>query len=99
MADRAYRGLSPFVAHRQDGEILSVLRAGLTNAPNLTQLATLHNQQEPDVDLKALRAALGLADAADEAAIIAAAAAARTAVSTHGAQLLRIAEAAKVADP
>lgn len=99
MADRAYRGISPVIAHRQDGEILQVLRAGLTNAPNLPQLASLNSQQEPDVDLTKLRAALGLADTADEAAILAAAETARTAVATHAQQLQRLAEAAKLPKP
>lgn len=100
MADRAYRGISPALRiSGGDRRVLSVLRASLTNNPNLSQLTTFHHKQEPDVDLKALRAALGLAEDADEAAIIAAAATARTAVSTHAAQLQRIAAAARVADP
>ncbi len=100
MQNRAYRGISPALrVAKADGRIVSILRASLTNDPNFTQLATLHHQQEPSVDLKALRAALGLAETADEAAILAAAEAARTAITTHAAQLERIATAAKVTDP
>jgi phage I-like protein len=101
VADRAYRGISPALrVAKADGRIIAVLRASLVNHPNFPQLTTLHHQQqEPDVDLKALRAALGLAEDADDAAILAAAAAARTAVTTHAAQIQRIAEAAKVSEP
>jgi len=43
MTERAYRGLSPVFAHTPDGVILKVLRAALTNTPNLTQLTALHS--------------------------------------------------------
>lgn len=100
VADRAYRGISPAMAvSKTGGRVRSVLRASLTNVPNLSQLATLHHRQEPDVDLKKLRAALGLADDADEAAILTAAEAGRTAVTTHAEQLQRIAAAAGVEQP
>jgi phage I-like protein len=99
LAERAYRGISPVIVHTQDGEILRVLRAALTNAPNLP-LTTLHTQEQGhQMDLTKLRTALGLAEDADEAAILAAAEAARTAVTMHTQQLRRIAEAAKVPDP
>lgn len=72
MASKAYRGISPVFIHaRTGGEVYSLLRAALTNAPNLPQLSTLHSQ-EPEMDLSKLRGALGLPDDADEAAILAA---------------------------
>jgi len=99
LSDRAYRGISPVFAHTEKGgEVVQMLRAALTNTPNLAQLKTLHTQQESIVDLTKLRAALGLAETADEAAIIAAAAAARQAVSAHGQQVAGIAKAAGLAE-
>ena len=80
MADRAYRAFSPVFEHDgKTGEVGRLLRAALTNTPNLTQLATLHAQQDPQMDLPALRLALGLAETATEAEILAAATAGRTA--------------------
>ena len=94
-AERAYRGVSPvFVHDKQGGVVRQLVRAALTNDPNLPQLTTLHAQQESPVDLTKLRAALGLPESADEAAILAAATAARAAVSTHAQQLGAIAAAA-----
>lgn len=100
VAERAYRGISPAFLHAKDGEVRAVLRAALTNDPNLP-IATLHNRQEPAVDLTMLRAALGLAEDADEAAILAAAETSRTAVAAHAQQLAAIGAAAGVegADP
>lgn len=103
LAERAYRGISPaLVVDKATGEVRRLLRAALTNTPNLPQLATLHHttqEQGPIMDLTKLRKALGLAEDADEAAILAAAEAARTAVTTHAQQLRQIAEAAKVPEP
>jgi phage I-like protein len=101
VANREYRGISPAMAvdAKDNTTVRAVLRASLTNNPNLKQLATLHSKQEPAVDLVKLRASLGLADDADEAAILAAAEAARTAISTHAAQLAQIATAAKAEKP
>ncbi|MBR0681919.1 hypothetical protein GXW74_15600 [Roseomonas eburnea] len=94
--EKAYRGISPsFVCNEKTGEVLQVMRAALTNNPNLS-LATLHTAQEPTVDLKKLRAALGLAEDADEAAILAAAETSRTAVATHAQQLAAIGKAAGI---
>lgn len=94
---RAYRGISPVIAvTKAGGRISQVLRAALTNTPNLSQLATLHTQnpKEITVDLTALRAALGLPETADDQAILAAAQAARTAVTAHSQQLATLAAAA-----
>ncbi len=100
MRDRAYRGVSPAIqVDAKTGRVLAVLRASLTNAPNLPLTSLHHQQQEPAVDLTKLRTALGLPEAADEAAILAAAETARTAVATHAQQLQRIATAAGVDKP
>lgn len=95
--DRAYRHLSPAIqVERATGRILKLVRASLVNAPNL-DLASLHHQ-DTDMDLHAeLRAALGLAETADDAAIIAAVTALKTGVSTHAAQLAPIAAAVGLA--
>jgi hypothetical protein len=65
---REYRGVSPVILHDAAGAITRVLRASLTNTPNLAGLATLHSQ-ETTMDFRAwLIEALGLAaDAADDA--------------------------------
>ncbi len=42
MGDKAYRGISPVFTHSKDGAVTRILRAALTNTPNLSQLATLH---------------------------------------------------------
>lgn len=97
VTDHAYRGLSPvIVARERTGQVVRVLRAALTNDPNFA-LTSLHHRS-PDMDLTKLREALGLAADADEAAILAAATAARTALSTHAADLGRIAQAAGLTD-
>ncbi|WP_420132616.1 phage protease [Rhodopseudomonas sp.] len=71
MADRAYRFISPVFTHDKAGNVLTLLRASLTNVPNLRGMAALH-QQETSMDLLAqLRALLGLDDTADEAAVLA----------------------------
>ena len=97
LKNREYRDISPVVQHHKTTGVVSrILRAALTNAPNLT-LTSLHST-EPGMDLITQpRQALGLAETADEAAIVAAANAARTAVSAHAAELGRVAIAAGVA--
>lgn len=70
-----YRGISPVIAHRKDGTITAILRASLTNTPNLQGLTALHSetQQETDMDFRKLVIeALGLDAAADDDAIAAA---------------------------
>jgi phage I-like protein len=75
--DHAYRGISPvFVAEKAGGKVVKILRAALTNDPNLT-LTTLHSRT-PDMDLAKLRQALGLKDDATEEAVL-------TAVTSHAA--------------
>ena len=38
-----YRGVSPVIAHRRDGTVTAILRASLTNTPNLRGLTSLHS--------------------------------------------------------
>lgn len=94
MSEGAYRGISPVFVHDKGGAVLKVLRAALTNTPNLAQLETLHSQQETGMDLAAVRTALGLAETADEAAILAAITANAQTASAHSQSLGRIAQAA-----
>ena len=73
--DRQYRGVSPVILHDKSGAISAILRASLTNTPNLAGLAALHSQ-ENDADMDDLRKmlieALDLGKDADDAAIVAA---------------------------
>lgn len=72
MEDKEYRGLSPAILHDKSGAISAILRASLTNTPNLAGLTALHSQ-EKTMDFRAwLIEALGLdADAADDAIVAA----------------------------
>jgi phage I-like protein len=68
---RSYRGVSPVIAHRKDGTVLTIARASLTNTPNLTGLTALHAQGN-DMELRsALIRMLGLPASSDDAVIIA----------------------------
>ncbi len=71
MADKQYRGISPVFTHEKDGRVVKILRAALTNTPNLRQLAT-PTPQDTTMDLAHLPILLGLAADADEAAVLAA---------------------------
>ena len=71
MSDRAYRGLSPVFNHTADNVITRVLRASLTNKPNLMGLISLNTENFP-MNLAAIAKALGLGDDATEEAILAA---------------------------
>lgn len=66
--DRAYRGLSPVIAHDKGKVIRAILRASLVNNPNLRGLTALHQKQENAMDwTEYLREVLGLgADATDD---------------------------------
>jgi phage I-like protein len=70
--DRSYRFLSPVFDHADDGTVLCLQRASLTNTPNL-RLGALNHQKETAVNPleEALRKALALPDA-DPAALAAA---------------------------
>ncbi len=70
LTQREYFGISPVITHAEDGTVTRLLRASLTNIPNLT-LTTL-NSQEPTMTVPAdLLAALGLAATADLPAAVA----------------------------
>jgi len=72
MADKAYIGLSPVILHSRGGDVMQLLRASLTNTPNLQGLTTLHSESNT-MDWKAkLIELLGLDSNADDAAIEAA---------------------------
>lgn len=90
LSEKAYRGFSPVFTHDKSGVVRRLLRAALTNTPNLPQLHTLHSQ-EPEMDLNQLRAALGLPETADAAACMAAVTTLTAQVATHGQQLAGIA--------
>jgi phage I-like protein len=65
-AEQAYRGISPVFEHDKSNRVLRVLRASLTNTPNLRGLTALHTQGTT-MDLMAkLRALLGLKEDAED---------------------------------
>lgn len=53
MADKAYAGISPAILHNKAGDISQVLRASLTNTPNLEGLTALHSEEGNGMDFKA----------------------------------------------
>jgi phage I-like protein len=72
MEDGAYNGISPVILHSKDKAVVGVLRASLTNTPNLKGLTALHSEGN-GMDWKAkLIELLGLSEEADDAAIEAA---------------------------
>lgn len=71
LSDRAYRGISPVITHTKDGKIVQILRASLTNTPNLMGLTPVLNQ-ETSMTMARLAEKLGLAAEATEDAILAA---------------------------
>ncbi|MFO1351909.1 MAG: phage protease [Gammaproteobacteria bacterium] len=81
---RAYRYLSPvFLYDKASQQIVELLSAGLTNQPNL-HLTALNQAQNNEVNTMpaAILQALGLADTADEAAVLAAIQQLKAAVDT-----------------
>jgi phage I-like protein len=66
VSDKAYSSISPVILYDANGVITRIKRATLINVPNLRGMAALQAQQGDDM-LKALLAALGLKDDADEA--------------------------------
>lgn len=71
MSERAYRFISPVFEHDKAGNITGLLRASLTNTPNLRGMAALHSEGTDMELLAQLRKLLGLADDADEASVLA----------------------------
>ena len=82
MADKAYRGFSPVFRTNKSGAVEQILRVSITNDPALPEL-NLAQSETPRMDLVQLRRTLGLAEAADEAAILAAIGANAQAVAGH----------------
>jgi phage I-like protein len=87
-----YRYISPVFLHDEKGEISTILRAALSNSPNL-DIKSL-NSQEPaspakestNMDLKEIAAALGLPETATEAEVRAALAASKTSLNAAAAK-------------
>ena len=70
LAEPAYRGISPVFNHLADGTDTCVLRASLTNKPNLKGLVALNTENA--MSFAAIAKALGLGDDASEEAVLAA---------------------------
>jgi len=83
MEAKEYRAISPVIESR-GGVVTRILRAALTNAPDLT-LVTLHSQNTPEktMDIAKVRKALGLPDTATEEDALAAMTESRTSVTLH----------------
>lgn len=88
MEDKAYVGISPAILHTQQGQVLQVLRASLTNTPNLQGLTSLHSENTTMDWRTKLIEQLGLDGEADDAAIQAALSAKTSAVQTEHSQNL-----------
>lgn len=88
MEDKAYVGISPAILHTQQGQVLQVLRASLTNTPNLQGLTSLHSENTTMDWRTKLIELLGLDSEADDAAIQAALSAKMGAVQTEHSQNL-----------
>lgn len=87
MDDRAYAGISPVIVHSTAKKVLQVVRASLTNTPNLQGLTALHSE-ENGMNWKAkLIEALGLGSDADDAAVDAALSAKLTATAPQAQQI------------
>lgn len=76
ITSKAYRFISPAIRHTKSGEILGLLGAGLVNRPALVMTALSReqftNNEVEKMTLKAIVKALGLAETADEKAVLAA---------------------------
>lgn len=69
LADRAYIGISPAIVHDRAKRIIGIVRASLTNKPNLRGLTALH-AEENGMSLTAIARALGLAEDATETEVL-----------------------------
>lgn len=71
LAAREYRYLSPvFQAEPKTGRVKCIMRAGLTNNPNLSLNAVANSQMDDEKHLAELRSLLKLDEAADMAAVV-----------------------------
>lgn len=88
LEDHAYRAISPVLVSEPDGTVTQILRAALTNNPDLS-LTTLHSRtteqegRDMSYPLAALRSRLGLKSDADETAINQALERSRAAITLH----------------
>lgn len=102
VAGRAYRGISPVIAHDKSGAIVAILRASLVNKPNLKGLTTLHQENDMNPLLKRILEALGLPETTSEDNLVAAVATMHQAHGQHQtalqAQLAPIGKAAGLAE-
>jgi len=71
LEDRAYRGISPAIAVDKDGNVQAILRASLSNTPNLKGLTALNSESQMDL-IKLLAQRLGLDASASQDTIVAA---------------------------
>lgn len=71
LEDRAYRGISPAIAVDKHGNVQAILRASLSNVPNLKGLKTLNSESQMDL-IKLLAQRLGLDGSASQDTIVAA---------------------------
>jgi len=90
LSKREYRFISPVFSHNKDGEINCILRAALTNSPNLDLPALnseqLENKKKEVPMFKELLTLLGLPETATEADVLAAVKALNTAKETTAIQ-------------
>lgn len=93
-----YGFLSPVFFHSKSKpyRISSIERVALTNDPNLPFLKSLHSKEDHTM-IEELRKALGLAETADETAVLDAVKAAHSTTASQTALMARVAEAAGVA--
>lgn len=97
LTGREYRYLSPVIQHTEDGTVTRILRAALTNSPNLELAAVAAEQLQEQEDVKlreTLVGALGLAATVTDEQIAEAAVTATAALS----ELTAIRTAAKAKD-
>ena len=95
---KSYGYLSPVFTHTKDAphQVVQLLRAAVTNNPNLTLTALHHQQQQETAMLEQLRKALGLPETATEADVLAAVTSAHHAqqeTAKHAALVSKAAEA------
>lgn len=102
---REYRYLSPVFLHTREGEVRAILRAGLTNNPNLhlTALAAQETKLQSEGDdmeelLAELAAALGLPETSDRAAVVSGVSALATSANAATSAIALMAQSAGV-DP
>jgi phage I-like protein len=93
VAGRSYRGLSPVFAHDAQGNVRAILRAALTNTPNLKGLIALNQETQVTFSAPKLAAAVGLKPEATEDEILAALPKPDTALQSA---MVKIAAAVKV---